>query len=307
VTQRTTGVPTEPRDPTRTPPFASVAIIGLGLMGGSLARALRRAPNPPRIVGFSPDPAEVDEALRSGVLDAAVDDAESAAAAGELVVYAAPLSAILDLQTRHHSVWLPGAVASDLSSLKVPVASQARALGIEARWVGAHPMVGGERSGFAASRDALFREAAVWLSSAGAPAAVCARVERFWAALGARPAWIDASAHDARMVHASHLPQVVANLLARHLENHGVARAELGPGGRDMTRLAASSPRVWRDLLEHSAPDLAIALRELGAELEALVELLDARDVGPVAELMRRTRSWASASERATPGGGTPS
>lgn len=292
---------TSRKDASGAAPFQSVAIIGLGVMGGSLARALKGAPTPPRIIGYSTNERDREEALARGAVDETPSDSESAAASAELVVYAVPLSAILDLQTRHQSVWKPDAVVSDLSSLKVPVTTQARALGVESRWVSAHPMAGAERSGFSASRDGLFRDAVVWLSAPDAPADVCARVERFWRALGARPAWTDPATHDERMVRASHLPQLLANALARDLEQHGIARAELGSGGHDMTRLAASSPSMWRDLLEHSARDVAPALREVAAELERLADLLEARDLDAVSALMTRTRAWTSQPEGGGP------
>jgi prephenate dehydrogenase len=271
-----------------------VAVIGLGVMGGSLARALRGVSSPPRIIGFTANERDRAEAVAGGMLDDAPEDAESAAAAADLVVYAVPLSVILDLQTRHQSVWRPEAVVSDVSSLKVPVTAQARALGIESRYVSAHPMVGAERSGFPASREHLYQDAVVWLSAVDAPGDVRSRVERLWLALGARPAWTDPAAHDARMVDASHVPQLLSNALATYLERRDLARSDLGSGGRDMTRLSASSPSMWRDLLQQSAHDLAPALREIGAELDALAGLLDARDFDALDALMSRTRAWAS-------------
>jgi prephenate dehydrogenase len=289
-----------------THPFARVAVIGLGVMGGSLTRALRSLPRPPYVVGFTPAAHDREAALAAGALDEAAPSAELAAASADLVVYATPLRALLELQAQHAAVWSPDAVVSDLSSLKVPPAAQARALGVHGRYVSAHPMVGSAGSGFGASSSGLYAGAAVWLSGADLPAAVAERVERFWSELGARPAWIDAAVHDARMVHASHLPQILANVLARYLEECGLRRSELGSGGRDMTRLAGSSPEIWRDLLEQSAPQLAPALRGIGADLEALAALLEARDVEGVAGLMERTRAWSRGASGAGPVGAEP-
>jgi prephenate dehydrogenase len=115
---------------------------------------------------------------------------------------------------------------------------------------------------------------------------------------------MEPEAHDLRMVRASHLPQLLANVLASHLESGGLARDELGSGGRDMTRLAGSSPRMWKDLLEHSAPLLAPALREIGADLDALATLLEAHDVEGVARVMERTRAWAVSGAGAGTGSG---
>jgi prephenate dehydrogenase len=283
--------------------FESVAVIGVGLMGGSLARALRALPEPPEVVGFSPDREERRAALSAGALDRAVERAEDAAGAAELIVYAAPLSAILELRARHLRLWRPDAVISDLSSLQAPLAAQAVALGFASRCLSAHPLVGREGSGFARSHAELFRGATVCLSG-GAPGAVRDRFEALWTALGARTRWMEPEAHDLRMVRASHLPQLLANVLASHLESGGLARDELGSGGRDMTRLAGSSPRMWKDLLEHSAPLLAPALREIGADLDALATLLEAHDVEGVARVMERTRAWAVSGAGAGTGSG---
>jgi prephenate dehydrogenase len=273
-------------------PFASVALIGLGLMGGSLARALRELPARPEIIGFSPESAERGAALAARVLDRATESADEAAGSAELVIYAVPLSATLALLDRHARMWRSDAAVSDVCSLKSPITARARALGVGSRYVGAHPMTGGEASGFAASRSGLYRDAPVWLTAEGAQATVRARVERFWRALGAHPAWIEPNAHDRQMVRASHLPQVVANVLADTMRSAGLRPADIGPGGRDMTRLAGSSPEMWRDLLETSAPQLAPALKAMSDALAAAAGSLEAGDLDPLVRLMERTRAW---------------
>jgi prephenate dehydrogenase len=276
------------------PPYHSVAVIGLGLMGGSLARALRALANAPEVIGYSPVEAERVAALAAGAVSRVAERADDAAAGAELVVYAAPLSATLDLMQRHRSVWRSDAVVSDLCSLKAAPGTQARVLGIESRYVGAHPMTGSESSGFAASRSGLYREAVVWLSASEAARGERARAERFWELLGARPRWIDPETHDRLMVRASHLPQLLSNLLADALSQAGLGPGDVGPGGRDMTRLAGSSPALWRDLLASSAPELAKVLRELGASVEDAASALERGDLDALERLMERTRSWKS-------------
>jgi prephenate dehydrogenase len=261
-------------------------------MGGSLARALRELPARPQVIGFSPDHTERAAAVAAGVLDRATETADEAAGSAELVVYAVPLTATLALLDRHARLWRPEAAFSDVCSLKSPITERARALGVTSRYVGAHPMTGGESSGFAASRSGLYRGAPVWLTAQGAQASVRGRVERFWISLGAQPAWIEPDAHDRQMVRASHLPQVVANVLADTMRSAGLRRADVGPGGRDMTRLAGSSPEMWRDLLETSAPELASALRAMSEALAATAGSLEAGDIDALMRLMDRTRAW---------------
>jgi prephenate dehydrogenase len=269
-------------------------VIGIGLMGGSLARALRAHADAPEVVGYSPVASERDAAVAAGAVSRVVERADDAAASADLVVYAVPLSVTVDLMKRHQSAWRRDAVVSDVCSLKSALTALARSLGIEHRYVGAHPMTGGESSGFGASRSELYRAATVWLTAAEAAGDERARIERLWASLGALPRWIDAETHDRIMVRASHLPQLLSNLLADALRRAGLGPGDVGPGGRDMTRLAGSSPEVWRDLLESSSVELAPVLRELGDALDDAASSLERGDLDALVRVMERTRSWRS-------------
>lgn len=276
-------------------------------------RGLRSLPDRVRLLGASPDARDLEAARREGVLDAWAADPAEVVGQAELVVYAAPLEATLALLAEHRDAWRPDAVVTDVASLKDPVARCATALGIGARWVGSHPMAGGEASGFEASRPDLYRDARVWLCDEGADARALGSVEALWRAVGARPARTGAAAHDRLMTWASHLPQLAANALALALEDAGVAPDALGPGGRDATRLAGSAASMWRDLLAAAAPADAQALRALAREVGALADLLEEGDVDAVARRMERTRRWRSGAGEATgretprapaPGGG---
>ncbi len=278
------------------PVFGRVSVIGLGLMGGSLARSLSSLREAPEVVGYSPDPEERRAAVASGAVNIAAASAAEAASGAGLVVYATPLGATLELLEGHRELWAEDAAVTDVVSLKEPVVERIRQLGVADRYVGSHPMVGGEVSGFGASREGLYEGAPVWLASGTGSRELRSRIDRFWTSLGARSAWIDASEHDRLMVRASHLPQLVANALAEALLRSGLSKDQLGPGGRDMARLAGSSPEMWRDLLEVTAPDLAAALREVIDALSDTARLLDVGDIDGVSRIMSRTRAWASRS-----------
>jgi prephenate dehydrogenase len=271
---------------------STVAVIGLGLMGGSVVRALAQLPSAPRVLGASPDAQDRAGAGRIGGVDVSAE-ARDLIPQADLVVYAAPLAPILEMLPEHAPLIRPDAVVTDLAGLKRPVLERARGVGLADRFVGAHPMAGGEGSGFDGGRADLFRGARVWLCADGEVERRAAlRVERFWAELGARPEWTDPESHDQLMERVSQLPQLVANALALALERAGVKAADLGPGGRDMTRLAESSPQMWRDLLAYTGPDLAGLLRDVTRSTEELAAKLEAGDLEAVAELMARTRRW---------------
>jgi prephenate dehydrogenase len=271
----------------------SVAVVGLGLMGGSLARALAALPEGPEVLGYDVAADRSASAVQARAVDEVASDPGDIAERADVVVYATPLPVTLDLMTRHCGRWRHDALVMDVASLKTPVMKRAGALRIMDRWVGAHPMVGGEGSGFEAARENLFSGGHVWLVGGDETSAdLVERAEAFWRRLGAEVTWTDAESHDDHMVLASHLPQVVANLLAARLAEEGLAAGELGPGGHDMTRLAASSPDMWAPLLEVSRDRLSPLLRRLARDQEGLADALDADDLAAVRTLMDRTRGW---------------
>jgi len=271
--------------------FRRVALVGLGVMGGSLARALGTLPDPPLRVGWSPVRPEAMSALSEGAVDEAPELVEDAVGGADLVVLAVPLGATIDLIGELPEWITPDALVTDVASLKAPVASAAGAAGLRDRWVGSHPMCGSADSGFGASRGDLYRNARIFLVSHPSAEIACARVGSFWRALGAAPEPLAAAEHDARMAAVSHLPQLAANALAAVLAASGTRAVELGPGGTDMTRLAGSSPEMWYDLLA-AGPPVAGYLRALARELETMAKDLDNRDLDAVVALMRRTRAW---------------
>ena len=258
--------------------------------------ALRDVPGGPgiRILGCSADPDHARAAVSAGVVDEAVTDEETLAGRADLLVYAVPLDVLVRLLPEHAHRWRPGAVVTDVASLKVPVARALRGVMGEERFVGSHPMAGSEQSGFRGARADLYRGARVWIcpSEASHPRAV-EEVAAVWAALGGVPMRTEAPDHDALMARASHLPQVVANALAALLAREGLVREDLGPGGRDMTRLAASSSEMWLPLLARSGPEVAELLRALAAGLEEVARSLEEGDLDAMEALMVATRGWS--------------
>ncbi len=268
----------------------SLGVVGLGVMGGSLALAWKRAIGG-TVLGYSPDPAEADEAKAAGAVDGVCATVAESAVGVDWWVIATPLGALREVWASVETA-LP-ARAMDLASLQGPALRVAAACGADGTSVTAHPMVGREGSGFRAASVDLFDGAPIWLSaSSQAPAALRSEAESFWRGLGARPAWIEASTHDERMVGASHLPQLAANALARAMARRGLTPDDLGPGGRDMTRLAASSAAMWRDLLSESGASASAALASLSEEIDDLRRMLDDGDLDALSDRMRETRRW---------------
>ena len=244
----------------------TVAIAGLGLVGGSLARALTRAGY--HVVGID-RPGVARQALRTGAVAATGTLAAAAGQAG-LVVLAAPPSVNRRLLARLARSGPPSLVVTDVTSVKVPICRAARRLGMTG-FVGGHPMAGTERSGFAASSADLFRGRTWILVEAGASRAALSRVRSLVRAVGARPRVMDAAEHDRTVAFLSHLPQLVAWALHDAARRDRVASRHFGVAGPafgDMTRLARSPRSLWREILAENRTEVVHALRSLRAGLK---------------------------------------
>ena len=229
----------------------TVGIVGLGLVGGSLARALSRAGYP--VVGVD-RPAVLRRARAAGAVGRTAERAEDAAAESDVLVLAAPPETNLRLLRRLARRLPPGVVVTDVGSVKEPICRLADRLGVA--FVGGHPMAGNERSGFAASSGELFRGRA-WVLCPGrrTSARALAAVQRVARSVGARPVRLGAHEHDRAVAFLSHLPQLVAWALVDAVRADPVVRRHLavaGPGFAGMTRLAASPPRLWRQILRQN-------------------------------------------------------
>ncbi|MBT8488248.1 MAG: prephenate dehydrogenase/arogenate dehydrogenase family protein [Gemmatimonadetes bacterium] len=273
-------------------PLGRVTILGLGLMGGSLARAITAVDAAERVTGWSPRSTERDAALTAGAVGFASADWRQAVADADMVVLAMPLGAAVEMLPDVGAATPSAVTLTDVVSLKQPLADGAEAARVGDRWVGAHPMVGGASSGFWASRSDLYENARVWVVSGTASREHRERVEALWKAVGATTEEIDARGHDRAMALASHLPQLVSNALAGVLASEGLSPSALGPGGCDMTRLASSSPDMWLDLLAHSHPDLVKGLRGVAVEAERIADYVETLDLAELSKVMRRTATW---------------
>lgn len=285
-----------PPAPVPAAPPPTVAVVGLGLVGGSLARALVVAGVP--VHGWAASAVDRRLAAASGVR-VAPSLAAVADAAPAVVVLAVPLGALrgvcealLPRLTRDalvlHVAGLQAAAATGLDA-----AAQARVLGT-------HPLAGTQEGGFAASRAHLFHECAVSAESRATPAER-ARLEWLWQAAGAGAVrYQPAAAHDRTMSWVSHLPQLAAVAMAAALDDAGVPSAAGGPGLRGATRLAASPLALWADLLHAAPPETDRALAALEAQVGALRAALrqgaaagaGGEGAAPLAAVWTRAAGW---------------
>ncbi|MDD3650596.1 prephenate dehydrogenase/arogenate dehydrogenase family protein [Immundisolibacter sp.] len=282
--------------------MANIVVIGLGLIGGSLARDLRRLGH--RVTACGRDAAKLAPAVELGIVDAVADDWAAALAAAEVVVLGVPVGSLRELYARIRPLLPATAVVTDVGSTKGSVVRDvADACGgrLPARFVPGHPIAGTEHSGFSASVEGLFAGRTVVLTpTADTDPAATARVAALWQQVGARVLQLTPDQHDAALALTSHLPQMLAyTLMGQFAEaDDGRLDALIGSGFRSMTRLAGSDPLLWRDVALANRAQLSLALHRY---LERLGELTAAVDAGDAAYLEALFASAQAAQRRLPP------
>lgn len=277
----------------------TAAVIGLGLVGGSIARDL--AARGVRVIAHDTDSAALDAAHAEGVLHRTLDPAFAGISAASLVVVAVPVSSIADVLARVAKHVDARALIVDVGSTKKGAIAAAERTGaggggVARQFVGSHPMTGDHRSGWSASRRGMFVGTTVYLCPTGATSAdALANATRLWELLGALPTVIDAATHDVRVAYASHLPHAASAALALVLADAGIDASALGPGGRDMLRIAGSSPEIWSSIAAENADVLLRAMRELRNQLGRFEQALASRDESALHSLFADARAWTSA------------
>lgn len=279
-----------------------LAILGLGLIGGSLGLAARAARPGLEVVGWDRDWASAGLALERGAITLAATTPAEAVAAADLVVLATPIGVVRELLGAIPPALPAGAVVTDVASTKARVVEWAAAAGVP--FVGGHPMAGSEKTGMAHARVNLFR-GATWCVTpdAASPPAGAAAVEELARLVGARPLRLDPAEHDAYVAAISHLPFATSAALVALTTSdpRWPAMAELAATGyRDVTRLASGSTTMYRDISTTNAKAMAPLLRGLAETLNALADDLDdpARLESFFAGAREAREAWLASHER---------
>jgi len=273
-----------------------LAIVGVGLLGGSLAKAARTHAIAREIVGIGRDEGRLRPALTDGTLDRATTDLRDGLSGADRVVLAAT---VLANETLLPAVWpaaAPGAVVTDVGSTKRGIVAVAERLAPgrrDVQFVGSHPMAGSEKAGYAVARGDLFQGATVVVTPAefNTPGAVKS-VGELWGAVGARVVTLEPDAHDRAVAAISHLPHVVAWALV-----DAVARFEpdafavAARGFRDTTRIAASDPDVWREILLANRDAVVASVAAFRLALDDLERLVARGDAAALTALLARVKA----------------
>ncbi len=272
-------------------PLQRVAVVGLGLLGGSVALAARQRGAAREVVGATRSAEARAEALARGAVDRTAPLAEVGRGA-DLVVLATPVGAMPEILRELLPGLSQGTVITDVGSVKAPlVETLPGLLPPGCTYVGSHPMAGSHHRGMSHARADLL-ERAVCAVTETADSAAAALVVAFWQALGARVVRRTAAQHDAEVAWVSHLPHLLAFAFAGSLAAAPAAAAELaGAGFRDFTRIARSDAELWADILTANRKALAAPLGAAGAQLEAIARALEAGDAEGLDRLLSAART----------------
>jgi prephenate dehydrogenase len=259
------------------------AVLGVGLIGGSIGLAAKERLGS-EVVGWGPRRSTLERALALGAVDRAADSIGEACAEADFVFCAGPVAALPELARAALAASGPETVVTDAGSTKQGIVA---ALGEDERFVGGHPLAGAETAGVDNARAGLFDGARWYLTPTERTGGILYdRLQRAVAGLGARPQAIDAAAHDRLMATVSHLPHVLANVLAgqavAELTRDSERLPEAGPSFRDATRVAGSNPTIWADIFAANGDAVVDAIDETIARLREARELIGAGEAGGV-------------------------
>lgn len=273
-----------------------VAILGLGLMGGSLGLALKKGGFSGTVAGYARRAESGEEALSLEVCDEVYDHPGEAVRDADLTVACVPIRAISDMLSLCRDDFKEGSIVTDVGSTKAELVERADALLGDRNvfFVGSHPIAGSEQAGMQAARADLYDGALVVLTpGAGVAPGAVERLSDFWRELGMNVQVMEAEEHDRLMARTSHLPHVTAALLAavvsRKVGLDG-AGALCGTGFADATRIAGGSPTVWRDIMETNAKNVVEEMKVLEEELIALRKMLEEKDFQGVEDYLEKCR-----------------
>ena len=274
--------------------FKQLGVLGCGLMGGSFALALKRAGLVKKVVGYSKSPSTTERAKKLGVIDVAADSALQAVAGCDIVLMAVPVAASEAMFSAIRNLVEPGMLLMDVGSTKRDVVEAARRALKErvASFVPAHPIAGKELAGVGNADAALYNGCQVILTPlAQTPIELVQKATDAWSAIGAQVLRMTPENHDAAFAAVSHLPHLLAFAYVSAVTNQTTGRDFVGlagPGFRDFTRIAASDPVVWRDVLLANRDEILRQSQRFRHALDAIEHVIRGGNAEALEDLVRK-------------------
>lgn len=270
-----------------------IAIVGVGLIGGSVGLAARaRIEGIGEVVGWDPAEGVLDEAVELEVIDRAADSLEEAVSGADLVVLASPVATLVDNARAALAVVGDDAVVTDVGSTKREIVAAID----DPRFIGGHPIAGAETAGVEHAREDLFEDSTWFVTPTPNTTGIgLERLMRFARNLGAQPHAVDAAAHDKLLADISHLPHVLANALvtqaAGSINTEDGSIAVVGPSFRDATRVAGANSAIWRDIYLSNHDALVPAIDSVIERLAGFRDAIKAQDGDEIVRLNEQARA----------------
>lgn len=270
------------------PLFNKVCIVGVGLIGGSLGRAIKKRGLANLVIGVVRRDETAKQAMEFQALDVAVKNLKEGIADADLVILCAPVSTIRTQLKVIAPLLKKGAVVIDVGSSKKEIETAARQSLKKNIFVGCHPMAGSEKTGVENSCPDLFEKSVCFMTRPHAA------VSRFWSALGSQPVSISADAHDAWAAQASHLPHLLAFVIFQNFKSPRFGDVPLNPSLRSLARLAKSNAALWADILHSNRDPMLKTVRAFKKNLASLEKTLRQKDPKALARLIQKSNQNAA-------------
>ena len=272
--------------------FQQITILGPGLLGASLAMAVKERGLATRVVTWSRRPESRAKCLNQSWCDAVLDTPEQAVVGSDLVVICTPVQTIVPLLVQIRPALATDVLITDVGSTKSLICREARSAleGHSATFLGAHPMAGSEQAGMEHAQSDLFEKAACMLTPLDqASSAAIVKLSAFWETLGMTVSIVSPEKHDEIVAHVSHLPHLLASTLCGYLATQDDTWRTLAGGGlRDTTRVASGDPQLWKQILEQNSDEVLRAIEGFEQQLHHLkTALLNQDSLGVIAQLER--------------------
>ena len=273
--------------------FSKITVIGLGLIGGSLAWALKKSGRVGEVFGVDLDEKAIDYAVREGIIDEGSKDIEKGVSQSELTVIATYVGSVSKVAKSIISLVSKGTIITDVGSVKGKIVQETEEfLPSHVHFVGGHPIAGTECSGVWASDPRLFNgKRCILTPTLKTHPEALAKVKSLWESVGARVFTMDAETHDRVFSFVSHLPHLVAYALVNSVASQRVLHNMLdfaGGGLRDYTRIGASSPEMWSDIFLMNRENVLESIREFKKSLERIEELVAGENLIELREELNR-------------------
>ncbi len=275
----------------------TIGFIGLGLIGGSIAQTIRRIYPDSVIYGFDTDTASLEAAKKDGTLNQAFDKPDSSFSACHIIFLCTPVSNNIEYLKILKGIVSDQCLITDVGSVKQPIQSAVEELGMEANFIGGHPMVGSEKSGYAHANDRLLENVYYFLTPGNRTQFhLTAMFSSFIQGLGALTVTLKPEEHDFITAAISHVPHIVAaelvHLVRRADQNNGMLKQLAAGGFKDITRIASSSPVMWEQICTNNSSNIKTLLENMIQDLQEVVRQLEHHNGTYVNEYFREAGEY---------------